>query len=253
MKKEENILYDNIIDYLSGIASEDEKIHFEKCLSESSDNAELFQKVKCFWDDTTTAQIGDVNNAWSSIKNAIKERKRGLVRRHLFQISVAATLLLLIASGWFIKNSAIEMVSFVTNEDTFRKDTLKDGSIVYLYPSSKLEMKNNKSLAYNKEMNLEGEAFFVVPSSPDKEIIINVGDVAIKVKGTSFRVSTNKNGEISVAVESGSVELSTNKTGKKKLLVEAGEEGYYSSRCEQIWKQSKKENIYLIYQATNIN
>ena len=49
-------------------------------------------------------------------------------------------------------------------------------------------------------------------------------------------------------VEEGTVELLENASPDKKLLVEAGEEGFYSMANNQLWKQTKSSNIYLIYQ-----
>lgn len=252
MKDPNPKIYDQMIDYLCGSLSGKNKTEFEQWL-ENDENLVAFNKVKAIWEGNHDSHNEYAESSWQKLEGNLKDRNKSVIRRHLFQISVAASLLVLIASGWFLKNSTHKMVSLTTTEDTFIKDTLKDGSIVYLYPSSTLEMKCTDKLCVNEEINLEGEAFFVVPEEPQKETVINVGDVAIKVKGTSFRVNTSENGEIYVMVESGSVELFSNKTGNKKLLVEAGEEAYYSALNKQIWKQQKKENIYLIYQPTNVN
>lgn len=254
MKQDENIIYDRIIDHLSNNLPHDQKLIFEKLLESSPEYQKKYNEVKAIWEGTVENKYtGNQSKAFEQLNKNLSERESGFIKRHIFTISVAASLIILIASGWFLNHSTVEMVSYTTNEDTFIKDTLKDGSIVYLYPSSKLEMKDEKNTSYNKEMKLEGEAFFVVPSSENKEIIITVGDAAIKVNSTSFRINAEKNGEISVMVESGTVELSSEKINKKKLLVKAGEQGYYSKTNNQIWKQEKRDNIYLIYQPTSVN
>lgn len=249
----ENNLYDQIIDFLSTEKRPDDSKRFLEWIEASEERKETFSHVKKFWDADYSNQKQNTEAAWNQFQNTFQERNKSNIKKHLFRISVAASLLILITSGWFLNRSTMDIVSLSTNEDTFRKDTLKDGSIVYLYPSSQLDLTEQKNLSYNKEMNLIGEAFFVVSGSPEKEIIINVGEASILVKGTSFRVNAMSGGEVSVCVESGEVELVSTKTGEDKLIVKAGEKGYYSSERAQFWKQQKSDNIYLIYQPTNLN
>lgn len=251
MTNSKNATYDKIVDFLSSEKSIAENEIFMQWIQQSEDRLQAYQQIKKFWQTDQTLSQAELDKKWGRFQRALDERNLSNFKKHLFQISVAASLLILIAAGWFLNKSTEKMVTLSTNENTFRKDTLEDGSIIYLYPSSALRINKKTKFKLNKEMNLIGDAFFVVAETDGNEMVINVGEASIKVKGTSFRVNALPNGEISVMVESGAVEFSSVKTEGNPLIVQAGEQGYYSPERQQIWKQGKTDNIYLIYQPTH--
>lgn len=87
---------------------------------------------------------------------------------------------------------------------------LSDSSVVLLEPGSTLHydkiFKGN-----NREVYLEGEAFFKVKKNPNKPFLVYYNNIVTKVLGTSFRVGTNKsNGQLIVEVATGRVQVSEN-------------------------------------------
>lgn len=243
-----NITHNTIIDYLSHQLTYDDQIKFEKWLDESDENVAIVQTIKKSWNVSKAKPSEKRKQAWNKLTNSIEERQQGFIKRNYFSIAVAASLLILITSGWFLKNTTTKMVSIVTNEDTFRRDTLENGCIVYLYPSSSIEVQPKLSFTNKQEIKLNGEAFFIVPPNMGNNVSINVGGASIKVTGTSFRVKGNSDKEVSVLVESGEVILKSKTKTKNKLIVAAGEEGYFFNKNNELWKKPKTENIYLIYQ-----
>ncbi len=246
-------IHDTIIDYLSNRLSNNEIADFEKWLHGSDENRELFEKVSKFWNNNNIKITEQKNRAWENFSIAIKERKRGFLIRNSFSIAVAASLILLIASGWFLKTTTSKMVSIVTNENTFICDTLDNGSIVYLYPSSSIKVEKQSAFSNEMIIKLNGEAFFIVPPNLGNKVKICVGGASIKVTGTSFRVCGNNTQEVSVIVESGQVILKDKNKKNKQLVVQAGEQGYFLNSDTKLWKKQKTENIYLIYQPDIIN
>jgi transmembrane sensor len=86
------------------------------------------------------------------------------------------------------------------------KVELPDGTSVWLNNSSKLRY----PVAYGKQRNveLEGEAYFDVAANPDKPFIVKAGNIDVKVLGTKFNVMSYPDDEkIEVALLTGSVEL----------------------------------------------
>jgi ferric-dicitrate binding protein FerR (iron transport regulator) len=95
---------------------------------------------------------------------------------------------------------------------------LNDGSKVFLEPNSSIQYKKNFNTT-NREIYLDGDAFFEVARNPAKPFYVYYHDVVAKVLGTSFRVNTNKTtGKIEVAVKTGKVQVyenaKTTTTGK---------------------------------------
>ncbi len=247
-----NKIYDTIINYLSHQLSVDEIVVFEKWLNNSEKNKKLFEKVSKYWNSNNITVAENKDIVWEKLSKAIAERNSSFIYRNSFSIAVAASIILLIASGWFLKTTTDKMVNIVTNEHSFKCDTLNNGSIVYLYPSSSINVEQS---SLNNEMiiKLTGEAFFIVPPNKGNKVKICVGGASIKVTGTSFRVCGNNNQEVSVVVESGQVILKDKNRKNKQLIVQAGEQGYYINSDTELRKKQKTENIYLIYQPDIIN
>ena len=91
----------------------------------------------------------------------------------------------------------------INNSDSIKKIQLEDGSLVSVYPGSKLAFP--KHFAPDKrEVYLEGEALFTVSKNPNRPFFVYNNQIVTQVLGTSFTVQ-NKNGKIEVAVKTGRV------------------------------------------------
>jgi hypothetical protein len=98
----------------------------------------------------------------------------------------------------------------INNTKSVQKIILSDSSVVYLEPASILHF-DKKFQGTNREVYLEGEAFFKVKKNPSKPFLVYYNNIVTKVLGTSFRVGTNKsNGQFIVEVATGRVQVSEN-------------------------------------------
>lgn len=87
---------------------------------------------------------------------------------------------------------------------------LSDSSKVYLNPGSILHFAKHFT-GENREVYLEGEAFFKVKKNPRRPFLVYYNNIVTKVLGTSFRVGTNKqNGQLVVEVKTGRVQVFEN-------------------------------------------
>ncbi|HAM99707.1 MAG TPA: hypothetical protein DCQ26_13965 [Marinilabiliales bacterium] len=240
----ENHRYNQIIDFLADAMTPQEKDQFKQWLNQSENNKELFLRVKIFWEKSEKDAHPSSVEAWDKIRQTIKDQNGDVLKMRFIKLSVAASLLLLLTSGWLIYQAKQNLIYYATNENSFRKDTLDDGSIIYLYPSSSIQLRKDKNI-----LKLSGAAYFVVPKNCLNPLTVQVGGTNIKVKGTSFRVNLgNQKGDISLMVESGEVEWIQNHSHSQSLLVHAGEQAYFSNLQKSSWKEPKKEDIYIIYQ-----
>jgi ferric-dicitrate binding protein FerR (iron transport regulator) len=96
----------------------------------------------------------------------------------------------------------------VNNSDSIKKIQLEDGSLVSVYPGSKLAFPKHFDPA-KREVYLEGEASFTVSKNPNRPFFVYNNQIVTRVLGTSFTV-LNKNGQIEVAVKTGRVAVYEN-------------------------------------------
>lgn len=99
--------------------------------------------------------------------------------------------------------------------------TLSDGSKIWLNSSTYLKYPE-KFEPTQREVFLEGEAYFEITKDKNKPFYVRTSDLDIKVLGTSFNVKSYANeGTIETTLESGSISIVKKLEGKKekKLLL----------------------------------
>lgn len=107
----------------------------------------------------------------------------------------------------FIPHNTISQYNSTQKEEVL---TLSDGSKIALQPKSTLHYPNQFS-GGNREVYLEGEAFFQITKNPQKPFLVYYNNIITKVLGTSFTINTNpKTGNVEVVVETGRVQVSEN-------------------------------------------
>jgi ferric-dicitrate binding protein FerR (iron transport regulator) len=111
----------------------------------------------------------------------------------------------------------------VTNPSgTLRKQTLPDGSEVWLHPHSRLTYPRAFT-GGSRDVALSGEAFFKVTRDPGRPFLIRSGDLLTQVLGTSFSIKAYENApsaEVVVVTGKVSVKLAdaTAEKGAEVLL-----------------------------------
>lgn len=88
------------------------------------------------------------------------------------------------------------------------KLTLDDGSVVHLNANSELKFPT-KFVGKNRRVELKGEAFFEVAKS-DKQFIVTIDGMDIKVYGTKFNVRSRGEGVLETVLVSGSIGVTAN-------------------------------------------
>jgi ferric-dicitrate binding protein FerR (iron transport regulator) len=130
-------------------------------------------------------------------------------RRMRWWLSAAAAVLLIITGAALWNNSKNSQVNVNTAYGQVTEYKLPDGSEVMLNANSKLSMKKTWENNGDREVWLEGEAFFHVKKTTAKNrFIVHAEEVDIIVTGTQFNV-VNREGESNVLLKEGSVTLKT--------------------------------------------
>lgn len=135
----------------------------------------------------------------------------------------AASILIIIGVALFLRIDT----GFKTNDQETLAVNLADGSSVTLHYESRLKLADDFGHK-NRNVSLEGEAFFNIKKDESKPFVITVGQHEVIVVGTSFNVRY-KNKLAEITVRFGKVRLHA---GNKFLNLEAGEKGVISSTGE---------------------
>ncbi len=118
-----------------------------------------------------------------------------------------------------------ELVNVNCQRGTVTNLTLPDGSQVWLNAGSTISYPNRFS-GNTRQVTVNGEAYFEVVKNKKLPMVVSVGDVDVKVYGTSFNVNTFSDKTVKVTLVEGSVALSTPLTkfyGKDEFLIKPGQ------------------------------
>ncbi|RAJ80241.1 ferric-dicitrate binding protein FerR (iron transport regulator) [Chitinophaga dinghuensis] len=244
--------------YLSGEASPEEAMAIDEWLAADPENRRQFQEITALWENMTPGkghQLPDKTEAVQEFKRLLTKKGIATVHpiRKVFPYkSIAAGLLLLVCatSAYFLlyKKPADTLISKVvkqTNADVLR-DTLPDHSVVVLNSFSQLKYAPNFN-EKKRELLLQGQAWFDVTADPQKPFVVQVGDIHIKVLGTSFNVIQDTN-HIAVSVKTGAILMYR---GADNITVKAGQKGVYNVGSQH-FSLSDAVNINSMGYATRV-
>ncbi len=201
--------------YLDGDASPDEKKLIDDwyvLMAKEADDHDIIH-------DSEPELFG-----WAGINSHVKKSKKKSKLRKLlpwYAAGVAASLLLMIVSSFFLMEdtgvdrkvftntaeASITWKDLVNTTKITQVVVLPDGSKVELKPEGKLKFSStfNKS---EREVFLEGEAFFDVTHNATIPFLVHANEVTTKVLGTSFIIKALKHEQrITVAVKTGRVSV----------------------------------------------
>lgn len=215
-----------IAKYLAGECSPEEKLAMEWWLEEY-DNMLLFRQIESAWKQEKEPEDDPAFNMESGLS-----RLHGLIagqesaaeeepteEPRYFKISswmAAAGILLVTGLGYLLvnrqqqarNNAHIAMETKTSGAKDVVSIELPDGTQVWLNKNSRIEYPKVFD-GDEREVFLEGEAFFEVVPNPEKPFIVKSNKVSTRVLGTSFDVKAYDGDETaSVSVATGKVEVS---------------------------------------------
>lgn len=135
------------------------------------------------------------------------------------------------------KEIASQQVTITSQAGTITKITLPDGSKVCLNAGSTISYPT-KFEPYTRNVSLTGEGYFEVVKNKKVPMVILVGNINLKVYGTSFNVNTRKTeNSVKVTLVEGSVALSS-PTGKIK-----GENEFFITPGQTVTYNEDSKNL----------
>lgn len=239
--------------YLSGNATDAEVQQLEAWVLEDPEHRQQFMAFKKAW--MLSGMVGDQNPVdveaqWQVAaaqlfkeSKAVKLKPRARSYRWL-SIAAAATLVAAI-SIWALLQWSGERELYVATTDQVQSVELPDGSMITLNRASSLRYtpvaaNSETAQAAQRQVILEGDAFFEVQRDPARPFIIRNNDLEIEVLGTSFYVDGRENQpELQVIVESGSVAVRT--TPGDSLILTVGQKAIYEKAVDSLYRQPNED------------
>jgi len=201
--------------------SKEELKKIYKALNRESDLEATQEWLNEKWEQSDFNEISPKSSSriLADIKKQIENRTPRKIRLHqnVFKWTSAAAAAILIAliislSFFFdvrLKNDHLVLLQEITAPNGhIEKLTLPDGTKVWLNPGSSIIYKSDFTNQSIRDIRLWGQAYFQVAKDPSKPFILEMGDIGLKVLGTTFNACNYKEDQtISVALKEGKVSL----------------------------------------------
>ncbi len=223
-----------IVKYLEGRASAAEQMQLLNWIRKK-ENRLVFNSSSLVWkkSQANSPLPEGSEKSWLNIQDQMLQKSF-----NRWQYSDKLNLLVRIAAIFFFVISVGGGAYFVTDFHKQKHDwytqveaengqiskvKLPDGSTVWLNSGSKI-VYNNRFAAGNREVRLEGEAYFDVEKDENLSFVVNSGKMHVKVHGTRFNVSAYPESEIiDVVLESGKVQLLSPDVASFQYFLSPGE------------------------------
>ncbi len=207
----------SIIRLFSGEAKPDEKKAIRAWLGLSSDNHKLYKELKEIW---LASGIGinadnyDIKSAIRSFRNKVEAKKRKEAKKVFIYKALKYAAVILLAVSIPLSYFAGKRTSPI---DTYSSISCAHGdkSMIYLPDSSKVWLNAGSTLKFNnnfkkgeREVFLDGEAYFSVTKDKRNPFRVNSGDINVEVFGTEFNLKAYPDEpKISTTLVEGSVKI----------------------------------------------
>lgn len=196
-----------IYSYLSGQLQDEEKTILLSWLKESDEHKRLFNEFRRIYELSSGLSgknrfSGKKQHVWHILNEKIEASEKTVenypqTRILNFYFRRAASIIIIfsigaLASFWFSKKGPAPALGSVNNEIIVplggkSELVLPDGTKVWLNAGSRFSYKSDYGFN-NRNVKLEGEAYFSVIKNPKKPFIVETSGLKIKAYGTSFNV-----------------------------------------------------------------
>ncbi|MEQ9442643.1 MAG: FecR domain-containing protein [Cyclobacteriaceae bacterium] len=188
-----------------------------------------------------------LENSWQQVsrQTAPSPGKRLFWKQPAFRYAASISIVLLACLGIWKGYRSATITTFKTPYGETRTILLEDGTQVILNANSELTVSNDWLDQPEREVFLEGEAYFSVTQRTQSQalmpFVVHTEDLSIQVVGTQFNVNSRR-GETHVVLDEGKVALQIPETAAETM--EPGDYIAYSSDKKEITRQQVNPEIY---------
>ncbi len=250
--------------FLTGRATDEEIKEFDAWLNASEANRKKYYNWAECWEATgkTYQNIkADIDGAWNTIskqtvdKHVEKVQKLYLSRR-ILKVAASITLILALAgiANWLYKTNILQkeiLTTYSSGPDTLSV-RLPDGTMICLneYSILKAPIVFKK---HNREVYLDGEAFFDVAKNPKRPFKIFAWNTVTEVLGTSFNLKAKLSDNLEkLTVLRGKVAFYKRGDEKEKLILFPKQQGIYNNTSGLLRKDTVKDMNMLAWKTKKL-
>lgn len=202
--------------YLEGKLTEEEQLELLHWIKQD-DHQAYFESVKKAWwvnfANRNDLKVRDLSK-FKVGERIVEKRQLESVHKSLKIYKYAAIGLLLISLSVVlyyttskVSKSDLMLTEICTGYGQVSGVTLPDGSEVWINSGTKLSFNNQFNLN-NREIKVEGEAFFSVVKNEKLPLVVTLGALNVTVTGTRFGVSNYEDSkDMKIVLEEGSVNI----------------------------------------------
>lgn len=213
-----------IIRYITGKCTPGESLQVERWILEDKANADAFFEAERIWnlkEEGSFARVAEVDKAYRRLQKKLPVRQgmRAFIYSPYLKYAAAALIITLLTVNIFYQkqSSVIAMNTVEVPEGQSVNLVLSDGTKVCLNSKSCLHYPASFS-GKQRNVELEGEAFFDVTPDEQSPFTVKVPAMCIKVLGTTFNVRAYRDETTYVTLATGKVEVVTaDQTGRLTL------------------------------------
>ncbi len=225
-----------LIKFIEGETTRKESEDVVAWIEETPENTNRFSKLHNTWVFAGMDAPVPVNTEKQITRIIERINHKPALRMFKQAMKIAAVVLFAVTlgvAGYIAGNSYGEKVQYYTvispkGERT--NITLPDGSDVWLNSGSKLTYSSAFNRG-NRELQLEGEAFFNVAKNRDLEFVVKTSDLEVTALGTIFNVMAYANErKVETTLEEGRVSIKTIHNRKAYMLTPGRKLTYYKDQ-----------------------
>ena len=234
-----------IADYLLGIIDRAGMKSLLAWVHSSGDNQMLFSQFNDIWQASALTEDDnddEIHREWLDVKarihkkqNRKPERMDGTPRGHHSLtriIGIAAAIIMIFGAGMFFRDkyhpdrtAVVEMVAPIGSRAFI---TLSDGSTVWLNAGTRLRYDNHFG-EKNRDIQLEGEAYFKVARNENIPFVVNAANVKITALGTTFNVKAySEEARVETSLESGMIKIEdASRPGENAIILRPNQKALF--------------------------
>lgn len=227
----------------------------ERWIASDDANKKYFEHFRIIWEESrrlAAKSTVDENAAWQRFQSRVNGQKpveqkvvkmqsrRWLSIAALFVVIAGAALMIYLSQ----QEPAIQQLAIQTTNNV-AKDTLSDGSVITLNKQSSLLYPESFEKDSLRKVALKGEAFFAITPNKKQPFVIEVGDVQVRVVGTSFNIRSDSVAT-EVIVETGIVQVITK---AQVVTLRPKEKVVVKREDQQMVKDEVQDKLYNYYQS----
>ncbi|WP_266202689.1 FecR family protein [Pontibacter kalidii] len=205
-----------------GKATPAEEEALRQWLNQSPEHREQYQAQQQLWRLTAPAPATavDTDSAWRKVRAQLQPQQAKVIPLHRQLWRVAAAVVVLVGIAWLAKLYFLPYYGL---------EVVRSGSgqmAVILPDSSQVWLNKGTTLAYNpdfngpqREVHLEGEAFFEVKRNPQQPFVIEAENSKTQVLGTSFNLRAYPHEQtVELTVATGKVAFTSSKSSAQAIV-----------------------------------